>query len=171
MSNSTATSDTYRVELYLRGDTYGTYEAQERVLERLQELDEEGALEMVGCDEWQAIQTREYEHREGALATYEEFQDWARHNDARLEPAFQQRMHTGLDRTEVTPIIVFPVISLAVYEAESLQAVFPCGTEKEQYTVQDCLVAFESGNGNRFLAQFAPREVSRTAPHLEEVPA
>ena len=164
---STTSGDTYRAELYLRGDTFGTYDAQQRILDRVTTLDDEGVLEMEGLDEWEAIQTVEYEHREGALATYEEFQDWALHNDVRLEPAFKQRMQTGLDRTEVTRVIVFPVIALAVYEADRLAAVFPCSRSDDHFRVQDCLGAFESGNIDRFLMQFAPREVDRTAPHLE----
>lgn len=168
MASTTPPTDSYRVELYLRQDTYGTYDAQQRVLDRLDELEDDGVLEMSGYENWQAIQTMEYEHREGALATYDEFQDWARHNGVRLEPAFDQRFQTSIDRTDVTQIVVFPVIALALYEGDQLQATFPCSDGDEHFTVQDCLSAFESGNVGRFLTRFAPRTVGRTAPHLDE---
>jgi len=166
MPRASRTDQAYRVELYVRSDTYGTYDAQKRVCDRLENLEENATLEVSECNEWEAIETMEYETRDGVLATYEEFQDWARHNDVRLEPAFGQRFWSALDRTEVTEVVVFPVIALAVYRADGLEAVFPC-TGDEHFTVQDCLAAFESANGDRFLSQFSSRTVERTAPHVE----
>ena len=168
MVDAPSRSTDYRVELYLRKDTYGTYDAQQRVTDRLDELEADGVLDAIGCDQWQGIQTMEYEHRSGALATYEEFQDWARHNDARLEPAFDQRIQSKLDRTETVEVVVFPVISLAIYGGERLLAVFPCSVDDDHFTVRDCLAAFESGNVDRFLSRFAPRNVDRTTPHLQD---
>jgi hypothetical protein len=158
----------YRIEAYLRRDTYGTFDAQRRVLDRLGDLEGGGVLGAVGTDRWHARQTMEYDHREGALATYEEFLDWARHNAADLEPAFERRIRTLIGGTEAREVVVFPVICLAVYRTDRLRAVFPSSVDGTHFTVHDCLDAFESGNVDRFLSRFTPREVERTTPHLGE---
>jgi hypothetical protein len=161
----------YRIEVYLREDTYGTFDAQRRVLDRLASIEGTGVLGAVGTDRWDARRTVEYDHREGALSTYGEFEEWARHNDATLGPAFERRIRTTLGGTEAREIVVFPVIALAVYRADRLLAVFPSTVDGDHYTVHDCLDAFGSGNVDRFLARFTPRAVRRRRPHLREAVA
>jgi hypothetical protein len=158
----------YRIEVYLREDTYGTFDAQRRVLDRLEAVEGRGVLGSIGTDRWDARRTVEYDHREGALSTVEEFEDWARHNDATLEPAFERRIRTVVGGTEAREVVVFPVIALAVYRGEDLRAVFPCSVGDAHYTVHDCLDAFESGNVDRFLERFTPRDVARRRPRLRE---
>ncbi|MFB6307720.1 MAG: HTH domain-containing protein [Haloarculaceae archaeon] len=157
-----------RAELYLRGDTYGTFGTQQSVLNRVNRLEGEGVLdEATVAGEWQRIRTLAEDCRDGAVETYEEFADWARRNGYSLEPAFERRTrsYVGLDR--VDDVVVFPVVSLAMYEADQLQAVFPCTDEDgESYTVQDCLEAFERGDAD-WLAQFDAITVDRAEPRLK----
>ncbi|MFC7076357.1 HTH domain-containing protein [Haloarcula halophila] len=162
------TDDTHlRAELYLRGDTYGTFDAQQQVLNRVKRLEANGVFsESMLAGEWQRIRTMAEDKRSGALATYEEFRDWADRNSHSLEPAFERRTrsYVGLDRVE--DVVVFPVVSLAMYDGSQLQGVFPCTDEDRTYTVGDALEAFERGDAD-WLAQFDSVTVGRTHPWLE----
>ncbi|MBX0321497.1 hypothetical protein EGH21_00500 [Halomicroarcula sp. F13] len=162
------TTDTHlRAELYLRGDTYGTFDAQQQVLNRVKRLEANGVFtDSMVAGEWQRIRTMAEDKRSGALATYEEFRDWAERNGSSLEPAFERRTrsYVGLDR--VDDVVVFPVVSLAVYDDKRLQAVFPCTDDDMTYTVGDALDAFERGDEN-WLVQFDSVTVGRTEPWLE----
>jgi len=156
-----------RAELYLRGDTYGTFEAQQALLDRVRALESGDALVDVDVEwSWEHIRTIGEDHRDGALATYSDFADWAERNGYGLAPAFEQRSrgYVGLDR--VDDVVVFPVASLAVYEETDLQAVFPCADDDVNYRVQDCLDALERGEED-WLAQFEPVTVDRTSSRLE----
>ncbi|WP_246391718.1 HTH domain-containing protein [Halosimplex pelagicum] len=163
----TDTSD-HRIELYLRGDTYGSYDRQQRVLGRVEDLEAEGVVTDTAVDaSWQRIRTPEQDSRDEALATYEEFGEWASENGYRLEPAFERRQRSYIGSDAVHDVVVFPMASLAVYEGSDLQAVFPCADESGEinFSVQDCLEAFESGETDWF-EQFAPVTVDRASPRL-----
>lgn len=156
-----------RAELYLRGDTYGTYDAQQDVLGRVRRLEDEDVLAASAvADEWQRIRTMNEDRRDGALATYHEFAEWARHNGYSLEPAFEQRTRSYVGLNRVDDVVVFPVVSLAIYEGAELQAVFPCSDEERNYRVQDCLDAIERGDAD-WLTQFDAVTVDRTEPLLD----
>lgn len=162
----TPTDDALRAELYLRGDTYGTFDAQQSVLNRVGRLEAvDGIDEAAIAGEWQRIRTLDEDCRDGAVATYREFDDWAIRNGYDLAPAFERRTrsYVGLDR--VDDVVVFPVVSLAVYEDRDLQAVFPCTDPDRAFTVQDCLDAVERGDPG-WLAQFDGVTVDRTEPLL-----
>ncbi len=162
-----ATATSTRAELYLRGDTYGTYDAQQAILNRVRRLEGEDVLdEATVADEWQRIRTLDEDHRSGALATYREFDEWADHNGYSLAPAFECRTRSYLGLDSVDDVVVFPVASLAVYEDDGLRAVFPCSDEETTYTVGDCLDAFERGDDD-WLAQFDAVTVERTEPRLD----
>lgn len=161
------TDDAVRAELYLRGDTYGTFDAQQSVLNRIRRLEADDEIDEASvADEWQRIRTLDEDTRSGAVATYREFADWADRNGYVLGPAFERRTRSymGLDR--VDDVVVFPVVSLAVYEGQDLQAVFPCSDAEREYSVQDCLDAFERGDRD-WLARFDAVTVDRTSPLLE----
>ena len=156
-----------RAELYLRGDTYGTYDAQQDVLGRVGRLEADDVIAAsTVADEWQRIRTMNEDRRDGALTTYREFAEWARHNGYSLEPAFEQRTRSYVGLNRVDDVVVFPMVSLAIYEGEELQAVFPCSDEERNYRVQDCLDAIERGDAD-WLAQFDAVTVDRTEPLLE----
>ncbi|MFB6140078.1 MAG: HTH domain-containing protein [Halosimplex sp.] len=164
---STRTTDK-RIELYLRGDTYGSYDRQQRILERVAELESAGVVTETDVDaSWQRIRTPEQDSRDEALRTYEEFGDWASENGYRLEPAFQRRQRSYIGSDVVHDVVVFPMASLAVYEGSDLQAVFPCADESGEihFSVGDCLDAFEAGEREWF-ERFAPVSVDRAAPRL-----
>jgi len=156
-----------RAELYLRGDTYGTYEAQQEVLRRVARLEADDVIAASSvAEECQRIRTMNEDRRDGALATYGEFAEWGQRNGFALEPAFERRTRSYVGLNRVDDVVVFPVVSLAVYEGERLQAVFPCSDEERNYRVQDCLDAIERGDED-WLAQFDAVTVDRTEPLLE----
>jgi hypothetical protein len=157
-----------RVECYVRGDTYGTFDRQQAVLRRVRELESEGIVADADVDtSWQRIRTPELDCRDGAIETYEEFRAWAEENGYSLEPAFQRRQRSYIGTDLVHEVLVFPTASLAVYEGTDLQAVFPCSDEdgKVHFSVQDCLDAFEDGDES-WLEQFIPVTVDRDEPRL-----
>lgn len=163
----TDTTD-YRVELYLRGDTYGSYDRQQRILQRVEQLESEGVVADTDVDaSWQRIRTPEQDSRDEALETYEELREWASENGHKLEPAFQRRNRSYIGADVVDDVVVFPMASLAVYAGNDLQAVFPCSDESGtvHFSVQDCLDAFEHDETDWF-EQFAPVTVDRAAPRL-----
>lgn len=156
-----------RAELYLRGDTYGTFDVQQSVLERMQRLETDGALDATSVEGgWQRIRTANEDGRAGAVATYREFAAWARRNGYSLGPAFEerQRAYVGLDR--VDDVVVFPVVTLATYEDDQLRGVFPCSDGDHIFRVEDCLDALERGDED-WLAKFDAVTVDRTTPWLE----
>lgn len=162
-------TSTRRVELYLRGDTYGTYERQKAVLDRVKGLETEGVVADANVDtSWQRIRTPELDSRDPAIETYEEFGEWAAENGYSLEPAFERRQRSYLGTDTVHDVVVFPVTCLAVYEGNDLVAVFPCSDESGEihFTVQDCLDAFEAGEEGWF-EQFTPVTVDRVEPRLD----
>lgn len=145
MSHAIIPTDT-RVELYLRGDTYGTYEAQQDVLDRVRSLEERGALDGADVSNWaRRVRTRAGDSREEALATVERFEAWAEANDYGLEPGFERRERASLLGECAEEVVTFPVVCLAVHRGDALQAVFPCSDGERTYTVGDCLDAFERG--------------------------
>lgn len=169
MSNARITTATdHRIELYLRGDTYGSYDRQQRILERVEGLDATGVVDETDVDaSWQRIRTPEQDSRDEAVETFDEFRAWATANGYRLEPAFERRQRSYIGTELVHDVVVFPMASLAVYEGTDLQAVFPCADEDGtiHFTVQDCLDAFEAGETGWF-HKFAPVSVDRSAPRL-----
>jgi hypothetical protein len=156
-----------RAELYLRGDTYGTFDAQQQVLNRVNRLEANGVFaDSMVAGEWQRIRTMAEDKRSGAIATYEEFNDWADRNGHSLEPAFERRTRSYVGMDRVDEVVVFPVVSLALYDGATMEAVFPCTDAERTYTVGDALEAFERGDEN-WLAQFDSVTVGRTEPWLE----
>lgn len=164
--------DHRRAELYLRTDTYGTFDAQRRVLDRLRSLEAQGAFDAanVGAT-WQGVETYDGDAREGAIRTYEEFRDWAGANGFSLEPAFDRRPRYVTGTTDVEEAVVFPVVALAIYVGEDLRAVLPSSDEYAHYTVHEAIEGFERGDIDRWLGRFRGIAVDRTEPHLEATAA
>ena len=169
MTTSMTSTTDHRVELYLRGDTYGSYDRQQRILQRVEGLESEGVVADTDVDaSWQRIRTPEQDPRDDAIATYEEFEAWVSENGYSLEPAFERRQRSYLGTEAVSEVVVFPVVSLAVYEGDVLRSVFPCSDEAGtvHFTVGDCLEAFEAGEETWF-ERFTSVTVDRTEPRLD----
>ena len=159
--------DTLRCEVYVRDDTYGTFDAQQSVLERIRRLDDEGVFDAAGVEStWDRVSIREDEVRDDALATYEEFRDWAAANDFSLEPAFDTRPRYVRGTTERTEAVVFPVVAMAIYRDDELRAVLPSSDEFDHYTVHEALEGFEREDIERWLSRFTGVTVERSGPRI-----
>jgi hypothetical protein len=81
---------------------------------------------------------------ERAMAAFEEFRAWAEDRDTRLHPAFGTReCYSWEDGHRYTALVV-PVVTLAVYNGDDLQAVYPHGRDPHE-SVFDGLRAVERG--------------------------
>ncbi|MFB6298507.1 MAG: HTH domain-containing protein [Salinirussus sp.] len=160
---------TLRGELYLRTDTFGTYEAQRSIVERVETLVESGPMgEASVAGRWESIHTPMEDYRDDALETLDTFERWADRNGFTLGPAFDRRTRTFLGQDCEQEVVVFPVASLALYEDDALQAVFPCSDAgmTRHYGVPDALDAFESCHWEWF-DQFRTVTVDRDGPLLD----
>lgn len=157
----------YRCEVYLRTDTIGDFDAQQRVLDRIHALDERnGRFTGRKEAEWNGVETRECDSRDEMRATYEDFEAWADANGFSLKPAFAVGPRYIPGTTKLRDAILFPVVALAIYRDEELRAVLPSSDPVNHYTVEEALEGFERGDIDRWLARFSGVTVGRTAPHL-----
>lgn len=162
------TAGPLRVELYLRTDTFGTYDAQEEILERIATLEAEGKLaDTTVEDDWDRLRTPEADTSDDAIQTYEEFQAWAETNGYSLEPAFEYRDRSFVGSERAQEVVTFPIVSLAVYDDRDLTGVFPVTDGGVAYTVQDCLAAFEEDRIDAWLQQFSSVTVDRSGPRIQ----
>ena len=165
----TTTDDPLRAELYLRGDTYGGFGVQQLVAQA-KRLEANGTFsESIVAGEWHRCHTQAEDWRSEAMETYEEFRAWAETNGFSLEPGFQQRTRSFIGMDDVEEVVVFPVVALAVYDADELKAVFPCTDGERTHTVESALAAFERGD-EEWLTQFDPVSVDHREPRLEPEP-
>ncbi len=156
----------YRGELYYRTDTIGRFDVQQRFLEQLGDLDRRGVFDETVETTWHQVEIREHEGRPEALATYEEFRSWADANDFSLDPAFEVRPRYDPGTTELRDTVIFPIVSLAIYEGGELRAVLPSRDEVSHYTVPEALEGFERGDLHRWLSRFRGVTVDRRTPHI-----
>lgn len=140
--SSNDTPERLWAELWLRQDTYGTYEAQQEALDRMRALEAEGVLGDSTVAGWgKQVLTFEADVRTEADAALAAFERWAEQADASLEPAFDRRTESPLLSTETYEVAVFPVVCLALYEGNDVRGVFPCTSDGDVYTVQQALAA------------------------------
>lgn len=157
-----------RAELYLRNDTYGTYHVQQRVLTRIKSLADEGVFNEAGLEATvEGVTISEADSREEAVKTYAEFTNWADANGFSLEPAFDRRRRFTPGKTELCEAVIFPVVSLAIYEGDRLRAVLPATDEYAHYTVHEALEGFERGDLDQWLSRFTGITVNRTEPRIQ----
>lgn len=156
----------YRCELYYRKDTIGRFDVQQRIIDRLRRLEKQGKFHETFKTNWSQVETRESDGSPEAHATYQDFKDWAQANGFSLEPAFDVRPRYVPGTTEIRETVIFPVVALAIYEGDDLQAVVSSSDEFSHYTVPEALVGFERGDIDRWLSRFRGVTVERWSPHL-----
>lgn len=147
----TLTADSVQGVLRLRTlGPSGLNPPQIEVIERLQTLseDEDGPLDDLDVGMWgPSMGNTHTEHRDplGTRETVAEFKRWADAYGYTLRPAFDwpsgDSVNTG------TGQIVTPLITLALYKGERLQAVYPHVDGDEFYTIHDGVEALESMAG------------------------
>lgn len=149
----TGESNLPRVELRVRDlSPAGVPDRQKAVYEQLLRLREDGHVADVSVEVWGKQVRVADANREATDAntravrsTYEEFEAWAERTGNDLEPAFSVHTLGSMVTDERAQAIRFPVMCLAVYDADDLVAVAPRSTDEGVHTVDDCLDALRSG--------------------------
>lgn len=102
----------------------------------------------MGLTQSDASDLEEFHHR------ISEFEQWAVENDCTLGPAFKRRGTNSAAATETKTetettdtqeeVIIPPLLCLAVYDGETIAAVYPHGDGEEVSTIRDGIEALES---------------------------
>ncbi|WP_340098882.1 HTH domain-containing protein [Salinibaculum salinum] len=133
-----------RVEVYLRSlAPTDIRDTQERIVDRLRTLDDEGRIEGVDytvCGECvcPSLQTAETDIAKLLLRRYESFEEWADSSDRELVGFEQRDTESLLTGTSVTGI-VFPRLTLAEFRSGAVTFVAPSTNGTEQTSVSDRL--------------------------------
>ena len=166
--------DRPRIELFLRSLAPATgREGQERIVERLRTLDEEGVIrdfEVVLCGECVCPRaaTAETGPGERLLNSYDAFEGWADDRGRELSGFERRDTKSILTGTTVTGI-VFPRVVLAEYRDGALTFVAPSAADTEKTSVSDRLSAYESGDAAKRASDGAKREPGAEDATVDEM--
>jgi len=155
MQGSTQSDDT-RAELYVRSLLPdGHTQQQAAVIDRLQGLSDADVLSDISVQViGRQIPSTPAEARTElglfALNRVSVFQEWAKHNDCSLEPAFEVRSVDSEITGEQYRALVFPVQLLAEYQGSELTCVTPHTADGETVTVRDRLSMLEGAEESTF---------------------
>lgn len=146
-----------RVELWVReAPPYCVRDVLEETYERVRCLEERGIVGSVSVRTWNNVETaHEPATDHGAVCREKiaEFRDWAIERGYALSPGFQTRKRRSMIDDDVRRELVPPVLCLAAYEGDGLEAVFPHADGGRVHTVADGLDHLEaSADGGNALA-------------------
>jgi len=114
---------------------------RDRLRERLCELETDGLIDdFEVSDSPKRIRCERPVHRE-ARDRYNQYSQWARDRGVRLRPFFDVRECYAMDTGEKGDWIVFPAITVAIYDDGDLAAVYPHADGDEYRSVADGLTA------------------------------
>lgn len=139
-----------RLELYVRSLLpRGACACQEAVVDRLQELAEDGAIDAFEVTVWgrglaPSTAAATDAGRE-LLGRIERFSGWARERGLTLRPRFERRTVRSDLTDETYDAVLFPAMAVAVFRDDDLAFVAPCADGTTVYTVADVLDAVEDG--------------------------
>lgn len=140
-----------RIELYVRSLLPdGAHGRQEAVIDRLERLDAEDAIESFSVIVWGKQIARESagartEEGEYILNRVAEFKQWALSNNVSLE-SFYQKQTVGNETTDRSyDAIVLPVMGLAEYRDGELRHVAPCSSGDVVHSITERLDRIERG--------------------------
>lgn len=145
---SSMSTDSIRAVVRLRTlGPSGLNPPQIEVIDRLQTLseNENGPIADLDVGMWgPSMGDTQIEHRDPGdmRETVAEFRQWADMNGHTLRPAFEWRSIDSTDTGERQ--IVTPLITLALYNGERLQAVYPHVNGNEVNTIHDGIEALEA---------------------------
>lgn len=123
----------------------GTRQRQEQVFQRLDELREEGSIDMFRVNLWGGNVClcdvcRDIRAGERVRERIEEFETWATENEGVTLPFERKDVHSEV-LGDTTSEIAVPNIVLALYTDAELVGVFPNQTEGRYVSAADCLQA------------------------------
>lgn len=137
------------VELWVRGNSpYCVRDVQEETYARIRRLRESGVIDSFAIELWDTVETSPRTIGTDRAATCREkvaeFQEWAAERDYTLHPGFQIRETSSMLTDDVRRELVSPLLCLAVYEGDALEAVFPHTDGEHIRTVVDGLEWLEA---------------------------
>lgn len=142
---------TVTLELYVRSlSPAGAREHQERTLERIATLEDDGTIAGYDVHVWgdqlclSAAATRT-DAGQFVRNRVSEFKQWARENDVSFEGGFDAREVASAFTGEEHTVIEFPVTTLAEFRGDDLVSVAPGKRGESTYTVVDRLDALADG--------------------------
>ncbi|QLH83523.1 HTH domain-containing protein [Halosimplex pelagicum] len=121
---------------------------RDRLAERLRELEAAGQVDSFEVTTCPKRIRREDPADVAARDRYLAFSRWARDRGARLRPFFATRECYAADTGELCDWLVFPAITLAVYDDGDLVAVYPHAVGEEYRSVADGLSALAGDSGD-----------------------
>lgn len=146
---SNTTHHGLRVELCVRSlAPAGAHGNQNAVIERLERLEAAGVVEAFDIRIWgkqvaPSTAAARTETGRAALDRYEQFKEWAEHNDRSLGSFFDVHpVELGMTGEQYTAVM-FPVVTMAEYRDGDLVHVAPCTDGDTVYTVGDRLDTIE----------------------------
>lgn len=142
------TSPQLHAALKLRAfPSHGITDVRHRALTRLHRLADAGTLASVNVDVWggHAVTESLTDHDDAAAAAVvPDFERWAEEHGYTLAPAFACRERGSMLDDETREVWVVPLVTLAVYEGDRLEAVYPHADGDRVRTVDDGLATLET---------------------------
>lgn len=150
------------VDLWLRENPpYCVRDVQEETYEKLQPLQENGIIASFSCYLWTNIETSprktSTEHAAICCEKIAEFEDWANGHGYTLRPGFQTREISAMLTDETREEFVPPILCLAVYKDNTLEAVFPHTDGECVRTVADGVEHLEAETDNHLVLFGGPK--------------
>jgi hypothetical protein len=141
------------VELWVRRNLpYCVRDVEKEAYERLRRLRNRGSVESCSLHLWDTVETAPGERRTEPTADSREkiteFENWADEHGCTLRPGFQTREVNSILTDDVRRRVVPPILCLAVYEDDTLGAVFPHVEGDRIHTVSDGIERLEAGDGD-----------------------
>jgi hypothetical protein len=121
---------------------------RDRLADRLRELEAAGRVDSFEVTTCPKRIRREEPADVAARDRYLTFSRWARDRGVRLGPFFATRECYAADTGELCDWIVFPAITLAVYDEGDLVAVYPHADGDDYRSVADGLSALAGNSGD-----------------------
>lgn len=122
-------------------------ERADRIIETLRKYNECGVLTDLTEKTWPAeVPLADEAAASEIVAHYDLFQKWADLHGVSLAPAFTTRDQTTLVSDDPHPVLVLPMICLAIHLDGRLASVVPHSTKTTTYTVEDALTDLENAD-------------------------
>lgn len=122
---------------------HGINGTQTGIIDRLQQLEADGRIDELDIGVWgRSIGINRAAERDpsGVRETVFEFEQWANEHGCTLRPAFERRN----DHVAGEGRVVLPLICLAIYTEEAVQAVYPHVDGERVYTIHDGVKVLEA---------------------------
>ena len=118
------------VKLFTRAGAVGTHDRVTEAIDRTRALEASGQVERCSVATWdkQVVlgdgKSGRSDRGRETLEKIEAFESWAAGRNASLYPFFEERTRGSLLTDGAETVVVLPVLCLAIYEGERLEAVF-----------------------------------------------